>query len=188
MIRGILKGDPAAERAFFESHVDRIFRLAYRMTGDETMAEDFTQETFIRAYGAMDRFEGRSALSTWLHAIAVTVVINGLRKITRIRSREIDLELLGGAGGAARLGTFRDLDLKRWIHAAIDELPDDLRLVFVLHDIEGFRHREIAEILDVPAGTTKSRLSRARRRLREALGGLRPDEAERRGHERRETR
>lgn len=168
LIKRVLSGDPAAERTLYETHVDRVYRLAYRMTGDENMAEEYTQETFIRAFDRLGGFEGRSALSTWIHSITVSVVLTGLRKVKRIRSRETELSDVIAATTRAG-GT--DVSLKIRLHSAIDKLSDDLRLVFVMHDVEGYKHEEIAEVLDVPVGTTKSRLSRARQALREALTG-----------------
>ncbi|HVM43934.1 MAG TPA: sigma-70 family RNA polymerase sigma factor, partial [Gemmatimonadales bacterium] len=78
-------GEPAAERALYEAHVDRVYRLAYRMAGDDDLARDFTQDTFIRAFERLHEFRGEAQFSTWLHPIAVTVVLNGLRKVKRLR-------------------------------------------------------------------------------------------------------
>jgi RNA polymerase sigma-70 factor (ECF subfamily) len=168
LIARVLNGDRAAERQMYDLHVDRVFRLAYRMTGDEMMAEDYTQEAFIRAFDKLDTFEGRSALSTWIHSIAVSVILSGLRKVKRLRNREAEMnELTERTVGLA--GT--DVELKIRLHQAIDALPDDLRMTFVMHDIEGYKHNEIAAIFDAPTGTIKSRLSRARQALRDDLTG-----------------
>lgn len=168
LIARVLNGDRAAEREMYEANVDRVFRLAYRMTGDEMMAEDYTQETFIRAFDRLDTFQGRSALSTWIHSIAVSVVLSGLRKVKRLRNREAELDEVtsraGAVGGA-------DVEMKIRLHQAIDTLPDDLRITFIMYDVEGYKHHEIAEIFDVPVGTIKSRLSRARQALRNDLAG-----------------
>ena len=166
LIERVLAGDATAERTLYDAHVDRIYRLAYRMTGDETMSEDCTQETFIRAFDNLVSFQGRSALSTWLHSIAVSVVLNSIRKVKRLRQRETELD-------DATLGLVAmskpDLDLRLGLYRAIEQLTDDLRLVFVLHDMEGYKHQEIADILDVPLGTSKTRLFRAHQLLRETL-------------------
>lgn len=168
LIARVLAGDRAAEREMYDTHVDRVFRLAYRMTGDETMAEDYTQEAFIRAFDKLDTFEGRSALSTWIHSVAVSVILSGLRKVKRLRNREAELdEVTERSRGVA--GT--DVELKIRLHQAIDALPDDLRMTFIMHDVEGYKHDEIAEMFDAPTGTIKSRLSRARRALRDDLTG-----------------
>jgi RNA polymerase sigma-70 factor (ECF subfamily) len=166
LITRVLAGDATAERELYEQHVDRVYRLAYRMTGDETMAEDCTQETFIRAFDRLEGFRGQAALSTWLHSIAVSVVLNSLRKIKRLRSRETGLE---GEGPPARATAAVDSELRIALHRAIDTLPDGLRIVFLMHDVEGYRHHEIAAALDLPVGTSKSRLFRARAELRAAL-------------------
>jgi RNA polymerase sigma-70 factor (ECF subfamily) len=160
-------GDAAAERELYERHVDRIYRLAYRMTGDETMAEDCTQEAFIRAFDRLAGFREQAAFSTWLHSIAVSVVINTLRKIKRLHGRETELV---GAGPVGAATPAVDGALKIALHRAIDTLPDGLRLVFLMHDVEGYKHEEIAAVLDLPVGTSKSRLARARAELRSALG------------------
>ena len=166
LIGRVLEGDPVAERRMYEAHVDRIYRLAYRMTGDDDLAQEFTQETFIRAFEKLKQFRGRAALSTWLHSIALSVIYNGMRKVRRLRTRHVDLEETAGMsrepGGA-------DPDLKERLAAAIDELPHGYKTVFVMHDIEGYKHEEIAAALGVRTGTSKAQLSRARAKLREAL-------------------
>ena len=159
-------GEPAAERALYEAHVDRVYRLAYRLAGDDDLARDFTQETFIRAFERLHTFRGDSQLSTWLHAIATSVALNGLRKVKRFRQRETDLDDAGHVAGGPRLA---EPDLKRRLHAAIDALPEGYRTVFVLHDVEGYTHEEIGATLGVETGTSKAQLSRARAKLREAL-------------------
>ena len=159
-------GEPAAERALYDAHVDRIYRLAYRLTGNDDLARDFTQETFIRAFQRLATFRGDSALSTWLHAIATSVALNGLRKVKRLRTRETALE---AAEGLARSGREAEPDLKIRLRAAIDGLSEKYRMVVVMHDIEGYTHEEIAGALDIEVGTSKAQLSRARAKLREAL-------------------
>lgn len=166
LIERVLAGDAAAERKLYDAHVDRIYRLAYRMTGDETMAADCTQDTFIRAFDRLAGFEGRAALATWLHTIAVSVILNRLRKVKRLRRREAELDKLPAGAAAVRP---IDLELKIRLHTAIDKLEDCLRLVFVMHDVEGYKHREIAAILNVPEGTSKNRLFRAHQLLRQEL-------------------
>jgi RNA polymerase sigma-70 factor, ECF subfamily len=168
LIARVLKGETTAERQLYDTHVERVYRLAYRMTGDETMAEDYTQETFVRVFNRLDSFEGRSALSTWIHSIAVSVVLSGLRKVKRLRNREAELDEVTSRAGA--VGS-TDIELKIRLHQAIDALPDDMRMTVVLHDIEGYKHEEIAETFGIPVGTAKSRLSRAHQALRDDLAG-----------------
>jgi RNA polymerase sigma-70 factor (ECF subfamily) len=165
-------GDARAERELYDAHVDRVYRLAYRMTGREDLAEEFTQDAFVRAFDRLDDFRGEAAFSTWLHSVATSVIYNGLRKIERLRERETALEdagPLGRAPGAPNPG------LKRALHRAIDGLPDHERMVFVMHEIEGYTHREIAGALDVAVGTSKGRLSRARDRLQGELAPYAPE-------------
>ena len=98
LIARVRAGDGAAERALYDAHVNRVYRLAYRLAGDDDLAQDFTQETFIRAFERLHGFRGEAALSTWLYAIATSVTLNGLRKLKRFRQRETDLDAAGGVG------------------------------------------------------------------------------------------
>ncbi len=167
LIRRILRGDAAAEREFYDMHVDRVYRLCYRMAGDDELAREFTQEAFIRAFDRLGAFRGESAVSTWLHAIAVSVALNGLRREKRHREREADLDDARHLGSPPNDSV--EPDLRSRLRQAIDALPEMYRIVFLMHDAEGYTHEEIGATLDVPVGTSKARLSRARARLREAL-------------------
>ena len=166
LIARVLAGDPLAERALYDAHVDRVYRLAFRLAGDAHLAEDFTQEAFVRAFSRLSDFRGESAFSTWLSAVATSVVLNGLRKLKRFKQRETDLELGEGVRSGGRQA---EPDLKRRLREAIDALPERYRAVFVMHDVEGYTHEEIAASLGVEIGTSKAQLHRARGRLREAL-------------------
>ena len=169
LIQRVLDGDPAAEREFYDAHVDRVYRLAFRMTGEEELAQEFTQETFIRAFDRLGDFRGEAALATWLHSITVSVVLNGLRKSKRRRQREVELDSAPPlAVGPARV----EPNLKRRLKQAIDALSERYRLVFVMHDIEGYTHEEIGSALQVATGTSKAMLFRARARLREQLADV----------------
>ena len=161
-------GDPVAERAIYDTHVDRVYRLAFRLAGDAELAKEFTQDAFIRAFQRLGTFRGDSALSTWLHAITVSVALNGLRKVRRLK-REVRLE------HAESLGSDRarsDPLLRQRLDAAIDKLPTGYRTVFLMHDVEGFTHEEIGAALGIEVGTSKAQLFRARARLRERLADL----------------
>ncbi len=92
LIGRVLAGDPSAERALYDAHVDRVFRLVYRMAGDLDQAQDYTQETFIRAFDRLAEFRGEAALSTWLGSIAISITLNGLRKVRRAMEREVSLD------------------------------------------------------------------------------------------------
>lgn len=166
LIRRVLAGDPAAARAFYDRHVERVYRLVYRLSGDEELARDFTQETFIRAFQWLGRFRGEAALSTWLHAIAVSVTLNGLRKFRRQRDHEVELE---EARHRSAPSSIVEPDLRERLERAVAGLPEIYRVAFILHDVEGYTHREIGALLGVPPGTPKARLSRARTLLRKAL-------------------
>lgn len=166
LIEGVLKGDSAAARRLYEAHVDRVYRLCYRMAGEDHLAQDFTQDAFVRAFTKLSSFRGESAFGTWLAAIATSVSLNGLRRRKRFRDREMELH-----EELERPAESREVepDLKDRLHRAIDELPDGYRTVFIMHDIEGYTHQEIGEALGVKEGTSKSQLFRARARLREEL-------------------
>ena len=172
LIGRVLAGDPSAERELYDTHVDRVFRLVYRIAGDLDRAQDYTQETFIRAFARLGQFRGEAALSTWIGSIAVSIALNGLRKVRRLTSREVDLDdaLMPG-----RTAPGADPDLKDRLAKAIDDLPEGYRMVFVMHDVEGYTHEEIAGTLGVHTGTSKAQLFRARARLREALADFAKD-------------
>ena len=166
LIARAVAGDLAAQRALYEQHVDRVYRLAFRLAGDEELARDFTQETFVRAFDRLASFRGESALGTWLHAIGVSVALNGLRKVKRWRAREAPLDDALTVSTTTRSA---EPDLKVRLKAAVDALPEGYRTVFVMHDVEGYTHEEIAQTLGIQPGTSKAQLFRARAKLRVAL-------------------
>ena len=151
----------------YDAHVDRVFRLAYRLAGDSDLAQDFTQETFIRAFDRLEQYRGDASLSTWLHTIATSVSLNGMRTVTRMRARSAPIDELTEL--PARGASAAPHDLRERLHAAIDALSVKLRPVFVMHDVEGYTHEEIGTALGIPVGTSKARLFDARARLRSAL-------------------
>jgi RNA polymerase sigma-70 factor, ECF subfamily len=165
LIARVRAGEPAAERELYDEHVERVYRLAYRLAGDDELARDITQETFIRVFERLHEFRGEARFSTWLHAIALSMALNALRKVKRLR-REVDLEEGMDVSGTTRAA---EPDLKQRLAAAIDALPAGYRAVFVMHDVEGFTHEEIGGALGVETGTSKAQLSRARSKLRVAL-------------------
>lgn len=166
LIARVQTGDPTAEREFYDRHVDRVYRLIHRMSGRADLAQDWTQDTFIRAFDRIGQFRGESALSSWLHTIAVSVTLNGLRTFKRRDALAAPLE---DARDAGKWPVESEPDLKVRMRLAIDALPEGTRTVFVLHDVEGFTHEEISGQLGVAIGTSKSQLSRAREKLRVAL-------------------
>lgn len=166
MIERAVAGDSVAERAIYEQHVGRVYRMACRMTGNETLAEDFTQDVFVRAFDRLGEFRFQSRLSTWLHTITMSTVLNGLRKTRKIDEREPGHEDLAPFDRGVE---DPDATLRLSLHEAVDGLNDGQRAVFVMHDLEGFTHAEIATSLGIQEGSSKARLSRARACLRDVL-------------------
>jgi RNA polymerase sigma-70 factor (ECF subfamily) len=164
-------GDRGAFERVYRLHVNRVYSLCARMIGDRTRAEELTQDVFVRAWEKLHLFRGESSFSTWLHRLTVNVVLNARKSEGRERSRyeENDEEsggmdaLPGVVGMPLAPGDLLDLE------EAIGKLPPGARRVFVLHDVEGYKHEEIAEMLGVTSGATKAQLHRARLLLREAL-------------------
>jgi RNA polymerase sigma-70 factor (ECF subfamily) len=159
-------GDETAFRSLYDLTVDRVYALCLRLAADPGMAEELTQDVFVRAWEKLRSFRGESAFSTWLHRLAVNVVLTERRARGRREKRVFpsgELEDLERPGRPASPGTRMDLE------QAIASLPPGARAVFVLHDIEGYQHEEIAEMSGLAAGTSKAQLFRARRLLREML-------------------
>jgi RNA polymerase sigma-70 factor (ECF subfamily) len=151
------------------------------MCGRPELAQEWTQDTFLRAFNRIDQFRGDAALGSWLHAIAVSVTLNGLRTYKR---REAFAAPLEEATTVATNGAeHSDPDLKTRLKAAIAALPEGTRRVFVMHDVEGFTHEEISDALGCAIGTSKSQLFRAREKLRNALAAFAPVNALRLGKE-----
>lgn len=171
LIRRVLEGDERAERELFGAHVARVHGLAYRMTGDSTAAEECVQETFVRAFGGLRDFRGDSSLATWLARLTMRVTLNHLRGTRRRRLREVSLpEHSTALAGETEMDP---LVLDR-VERAVDSLPLDLRTVLVMN-LEGFSHEEIAAALHISVPASRTRLSRARSRLRELLADLRKE-------------
>jgi RNA polymerase sigma factor (sigma-70 family) len=164
-------GDRRAFERLYRAHVDRVFSVCARMVADRTLAEELTQDVFVRAWDKLSLFRGESAFSTWLHRLAVNVVLNARktegRRRTRFESADEDEER-GGIGALAAPGAFSPGDMMD-LEAAIAQLPKGARQVFTLHDVEGYKHEEIGEMLGITSGGSKAQLHRARMLLREAL-------------------
>ena len=164
------RGDRRAFERLYRTHVNRIFTLCARMT-DRARAEELTQDVFVRAWEKLHLFRGESSFATWLHRMAVNVVLNERKSDGRRKSRfeeETDegMDVHADAGASLRpLAPGDMLDLE----AAIAKLPPGARRVFTMHDVEGYKHEEIAGMLGVTTGATKAQLHRARMLLREAL-------------------
>ncbi len=172
LIEQVLAADPRAEREFYDRHVDRVYRLAYRLAGDGTLAQDFTQETFVRAFERLAQFRGDAALSTWVCSICVSVSLNGIKSRKMRGQREIDMDTAPDVAVTKRMS---EPDLKDRMRTAIDALPDGYRTVFLMHDLEGYTHEEIGRALEIQPGTSKAQLFRARAKLRTALADFAGD-------------
>ena len=160
-------GDVRAFERLYREHVGKVYGLCLRMTRDPALAEDCTQETFVNAWRALDRFETRSSLSTWLHRIAVNVTLGKRRKATPIVAESEPIDDEDVVETEWTLET--PLEVQE-IETAIDGLPEGARDALVLHAIYGYSHAEAAEMLGVAEGTCKAQLHRARGLLRARLG------------------
>ncbi len=163
-------GDQTAFRDLYRQHVGRVYALCLRLTGNSGDAEERTQDVFVRLWDKLRTFRGESAFSSWLHRLVVNVVLNERRTTGRRERRVMPVEdpvTVGGAQHTAPLQVGLSIDLER----AIAELPEGAREVFVLFDIEGYAHAEIAELVGIAEGTSKAQLFRARQLLREKLAG-----------------
>ena len=156
-------GDMGAFEQLYRCHVGRVYAICLRMTTDPARAEEHTQEAFVRAWQKLHTYRGESGFERWLSRVAVNVVRSGHR--TRGRREEHERPMDDRESPAPSSTTGEALDLER----ALAGLPPGARQVFVLHDVEGYRHEEIADLLEVTPGTSKSQLHRARKLLREAL-------------------
>lgn len=164
-------GDRHAFERLYRQHVNRVFSLCARMVADRARAEELTQDVFVRAWEKLHLFRGESSFSTWLHRLTVNVVLNARKSDGRQRTRfEENDDDAGGMDAHAGVvgmplapGDMLDLE------EAITKLPPGARRVFILHDVEGYKHEEIADMLGVTSGATKAQLHRARLLLREAL-------------------
>ncbi|MEM1204286.1 MAG: RNA polymerase sigma factor [Acidobacteriota bacterium] len=160
-------GDVAAFERLYHRHAGKIYALCLRMTGDGEEAKELAQEAFVRAWRKLDAFDGRSAFGSWLHRLTVNVVLGRWRAAGRYRERVVAMDDAPGMREPEQRETpGAGVDLER----AIARLPKGARTVFVLHDVEGYRHKDIAELTGLAVGTSKTQLHRARRLLREALG------------------
>lgn len=164
LVRRAQDGDTAAFEVLYRQHAGRVYALCLRMTADATRATTLTQDAFVRAWQHLPSFRGESAFGSWLHRVAVNVVLGAMRAHRRRTARLQPTDDLERYDRAAPTEA-SNLDLER----AIAALPPQARAVLVLHEIEGYRHDEIADLLGIAAGTSKAHLHRARRLLRDAL-------------------
>jgi RNA polymerase sigma-70 factor, ECF subfamily len=175
-------GDAQAFQALYDKHKRRVYSLCLRMTANTAEAEDLTQEAFLQLYRKIATFRGESAFSTWLHRLSVNVVLMQLRKkslpvvsLEETTQGEEDTPKKDfGAEDLALAGSIDRLQLQK----AVDDLPPGYRMIFVLHDIEGYEHNEIATLVGCSIGNSKSQLHKARMKLRDLLKMNRAEKAE----------
>lgn len=171
-VRAAQAGDVEAFARLYDHHVQALFAVCLGLTGNRTEAADLVQDTFVQAWRALPAFRGDSAFATWLHRIAVNCMLSGARTARRRAMRvaiEADLDRDGAHSGAEAVSTDSDPQLRLDIRDAVSRLPAGARAVFVMHDLGGYTHAEIATHLGIAEGTSKAHLFRARRLLRGML-------------------
>ncbi len=155
-------GEVSAFEHLYRANLGRIHALCLRMCGDAAEAEEMVQEAFVRAWEKLESFRGDSAFSSWMHRLTVNVVLGAWRSKGRRREQVVDFADLAAAHPSHEPRPRHRVDLER----AITELPPGARTIFVLHDVEGYTHRDIAAMTGLAEGTCKAQLHRARRLLR----------------------
>ncbi len=160
--------DPAAFAELVRRHQSKVRGLLLRLSGDRSLADDLAQEVFLRAYRGLEGFEGRARFSTWLYRITYNVFLNHRSRSKQLAALPEGFEQRAAAP-EGRLSAVRS-DLRRDLSAAIETLPERYRAVIVLYYLEEVSYPEIAEILELPLGTVKTHLFRAKRLLRQELG------------------
>jgi RNA polymerase sigma-70 factor (ECF subfamily) len=167
LIRLAADGDARAIRALYDRYSPRVYAVVRRIAADDDLAQDYAQEAWIRAIRALPTFRGDARFSTWLHRIAVNAALQSLRKADARTKREAPAtEEVPVAPEHA------DSLLQKRLERALDQLPEGMREVLILHDVEGYTHEEIGDVLGVTSGTSKSQLFKARAKMRALLSGL----------------
>ncbi len=164
LIRRAADGDARAIRSLYDRYAPRVFAVVRRIAGDDDLAQDYAQEAWIRAIRALPTFRGDARFSTWLHRIAVNAALQALRRQETRRKRETPKQ-----ADVAIAPKTRDSLLQKRLERALDGLPEGMRRVLILHDVEGYTHEEIGDVLGVTAGTSKSQLFKARAKMRAML-------------------
>ena len=163
------KGDRRAFERLYRSHVNRVFTLCTRMCGSRVRGEELTQDVFVRAWEKLPQFRGDAQFSTWIHRVAVNIVLTDRKNEARNRKRMVEEEPEREDTPLQRASVTPGYGDRMDITAALETLPAGAKQIFVLHDIEGYKHEEIAEMCGITAGGSKAQLHRARLLLREAL-------------------
>ena len=171
LVARCLAGDRDAFEGIYRQHAGRLYNLAWRMASGANDADDLLQEIFLQAYQKLDSFKGDASLGTWLYRLAVNLCLDRLRsRQGRMAQLTDSIDEEGAPELASREGP-AELNVTRIaLEEAIGELPPSYRAAFVLHDVEGYQHDEIARMLDISEGSSKSLLHKARRKLRGVLG------------------
>jgi RNA polymerase sigma-70 factor (ECF subfamily) len=164
LVRQACEGSGSAVRALYERYAPRVYAVVRRIAGEDDLAQDYAQEAWIRAIRALPTFRGDARFSTWLHRIAVNSALQALRKRDTRSKKEAPMP--EAIPVHPRQG---DTLLGQLLERAMDQLPDGMRQVLILHDVEGYTHEEIGEFLGVTSGTSKSQLFKARAKMREVL-------------------
>jgi len=162
-------GDRRAFERLYRTHVKRVFSLCTRMCGSKVRGEELTQDVFVRAWEKLPQFRGDAQFSTWIHRVAVNIVLTDRKTEARNRKRMVEDDSESGETPLQKASVTPGYGDRMDITAALEELPPGARQIFVLHDIEGYKHEEIAEMCGITAGGSKAQLHRARLLLREAL-------------------
>lgn len=166
LVRKAQQGDEGAFERLYRWHVNRVYGLCLRLCCDAVTAQELTQDAFVRAWERLDSFRHESAFSSWLYRLTVNVVLGDRRSQQRRAAKMAEAQSMGGLHSGAEAASHETrLDLE----AAIALLPDGARQVFVLHDVEGYKHEEISKLVGIAPGTSKAHLHRARKVLREQL-------------------
>ena len=166
LARSAAAGDACAFESIYRRHAGRVPGVIVRLVGAQGVrAEDLTQEAFVRAWQALPKFRFESAVSTWLHRLAVNVIIERFRSLAAERQRLTEGDSVLAAAAARPVRHADRLGLE----AALEQLPPGAKRVFVLHDVEGYKHTEIAGLLEISVGTSKAQLHRARMLMRKRL-------------------
>ena len=162
-------GDRRAFERLYRTHVNRVFSLCTRMCGSKVRGEELTQDVFVRAWEKLPQFRGDAQFSTWIHRVAVNIVLTDRKNEARNRKRMVEDEPEKGETPLQKASVTPGYGDRMDITAAMAQLPPGARQIFVLHDVEGYKHEEIAEMCGITAGGSKAQLHRARLLLREAL-------------------
>src|SRR5688572_5296023 len=165
------RGDLGAFEEIYRAHSGRLYSLSCRMVGNQTDAEDLLQEIFLSAHRKLDSFRGESALGTWLYRLAMNLCLDHLRSRAARSSQMTDaLDDEPGLADAGSRGLAEQAVTRMDLERALAQLPEGCRAAFVLHDVQGLEHREVADALGIAEGTSKSQVHKARLRLRALLG------------------